>query len=103
MATIKETAMAYEPPQTLNISELDKFSVDIEVTKETGKNKEGEEFSYFVAEIDGKKYRVPNSVLGGIKAILSKFPYTKEVSVLKDGSGMNTKYQVIPLVAQGGV
>ena len=96
MATLREEAMAYQPPQTLNIADLNKISVDIELKDGKGKDSEGEEFSYKYAEIDGKQYRVAGSVIGGIKAILQKMPNIKFVSVIKQGQGMNTRYQVIP-------
>ena len=96
MATIKEEAMAYEPPQTLNIADLDKIPIDLELFDGTGKDKEGKEFTYKYAKIDGKEYRVAGSILGGIKAILQKMPNLKFVSVIKQGQGMNTRYQVIP-------
>ena len=96
MATLKEEAMAYEPPQTLNIADLESFPVDIEVFDGEGKDKEGQAFKYKFAKIDGKEYRIAGSILGGIKAILQKMPNTKNVSVIKQGQGMNTRYQVIP-------
>ena len=96
MATLKEEALAYEPPQTLNIADLDKIPVDIEVSNKQGKNKDGEVFEYLNATIDGKEYRIAGSILGGIKAILQKMPNLKHVSVIKQGQGMSTRYQVIP-------
>ena len=97
MATLKNEAMAYEPPQTLNIADLDKIPIDIELFNGKGKDKESrEEFAYKYAKIDGKEYRVAGSILGGIKAILQKMPDLKYVSVIKQGQGMNTRYQVIP-------
>jgi hypothetical protein len=51
---------------------------------------------YKYAEIDGKQYRVAGSIIGGVKALLEKMPNLEFVSVIKQGSGMNTKYQVIP-------
>ncbi len=97
MATLREEAKAYEPPQTLNIADLDKVSIDIELKDGSGKTTEGEEFKYKFAVIDGKEYRVAGSVIGGIKAILEKVPDLKHFSVLKQGQGMNTRYQVIPI------
>ena len=97
MATLKESAMAYEPPTTLNIADLDKVPVNLEVKDGEGKDKEGEVFKYKYTEIEGKQYRIPGSVLGGIKSILKKIPDLKFISVIKDGQGMNTRYQVIPL------
>jgi len=100
MSTIKESAMAYEPPTTLNIADLEKIPIDLELKDGAGKNKEGEEFKYKYAVIDGKEYRVAGSILGGIKAILQKMPNLKFVQVIKQGEGMNTRYTVIPYTAQ---
>lgn len=96
MANLKETAQAYEPPQTLNIADLEKVSVNVEVKKEAGMSKEGEAFSYHYTEVDGKKYRIPGSVIGGLKGVLTKMPHIQWVIVLREGHGMNTRYQVIP-------
>lgn len=98
--TIKETAQNYEPPTTLNIADLEKIPIDIELKDGEGKDKEGEVFKYKYAEIDGKQYRVAGSILGGIKAILEKMPDLKFVQVIKQGSGMNTRYTVIPHTMQ---
>ena len=100
MATIKETAQAYEPPQTLNIADLEKIPIELELKDGTGKDKEGKEFKYKYAVVDGKQYRVAGSILGGIKAILQKMPDLKFVQVIKQGQGMNTRYQVIPYTSQ---
>ncbi len=97
MATLRESAMAYQPPQTLNIADLEKFSVDIELKDGEGKTKEGEEFKYKFTTIDGKDYRVAGTVIGGLKALLDKKPGIKVVSVIKQGEGMATRYQVIPM------
>jgi len=102
MVTLKEAAQAYEPPQTLNIADLEKVPVDIEITEEEHERKnpkEGEEKSFKVniVMINDKKYRVPNSVLEKMKGILERLPKTKYVSVLKSGTGMNTSYQVLPM------
>jgi len=99
MATIKEEAQQYEPPQTLNIADLDKIPIDLELKDGSGKNKDGEDFKYKFAVVDGKEYRVAGSILGGIKAILEKVPGLKFVQVIKQGQGMNTRYQVIPYTA----
>lgn len=98
MATLKEEAQAYEPPQTLNIADLDKIPINLELSTGVGKDKDGQEFKYKYAVIDGKQYRVAGSILGGIKAILAKVPNLEFVQVIKQGHGMNTRYQVIPFV-----
>lgn len=97
MATLKQTAMAYVPPQTANVAELKQFSVDVEIKTHKG-NKDGEEFTYDYIEVADKHYRVPKSVIWQIKLLLTKMPKLKNVSVAKDGTGMNTKYQVIPIL-----
>lgn len=96
MTTIREEAQNYVPKETHNIAELDKFSVDIELEDRESTGKEGKPFTYKVAVIDDKEYRVAGSVIGGIKALLQKLPKLTDVSVIKQGDGMNTKYQVIP-------
>lgn len=97
MATIKETAQAYEPPQSKNIADLDRVSVKMDLLEGRAKDNTGEEFKYKFIEVDGQRYRVPGSVLGGLKAIMKKLPSLEWFSVIKDGSGMNTRYQVIPI------
>ncbi len=99
MATVKEEAQAYEPPQTLNIADLDKIPIDLELKNGEGKDKGGEVFKYKYAVIDGKQYRVAGSILGGIKAVLQKVPNLQFVQVIKQGQGMNTRYSVIPYTA----
>ena len=96
MTTLREAAQAYEPPQTLNIADLDRIPMDLELKDGVGKDKEGQEFKYKFTELEGKQYRVAGSILGGIKAILQKMPGLKFVQVIKQGQGMNTRYQVIP-------
>lgn len=97
MTTIREEAMAYMPPLTKNIADLEHFSIDLELFDGEGKDKEEKEFKYKFILVNDIEYRVPGSVLGGIKTILKKFPKTKYVSVLKDGEKLNTRYQVIPM------
>ena len=98
MANLKETVLAYEPPQTLNVADLEVVPIDVEVHEETGKNKEGEDFTYNYIEVDGKRYRVPNSVLTELKTILEEQPNLTKFRVKKTGAGLQTRYTVIPLV-----
>ena len=100
MATLREEAQAYTPAQTLNIADLDKIPIDVELKDGKGKTSDGEEFTYKYATINGQEYRVAGSIIGGIKALLGKIPTLKYVSVIKQGTGMNTKYQVVPLMEQ---
>ena len=100
MATLKEEAMAYEPQQTLNIADLDKVPVDLEVyesEEKVKKNDKGEiveRFTYKFAKLNGKEYRIPASVLEEIQTILKLKPTVEFVKVKKTGSGLGTKYKV---------
>lgn len=101
MATIGQEAQAYTPPQTKNICELEKVSIDKEVVTRTKKEGTPDEFTYkcIVEKYEGtdQDFRVPNSVLGAIKTLKEKYPSMQNFSVLREGTGMSTKYQVIPL------
>lgn len=98
MATLREEAQAFVPKQTLNIADLDKVPVGLELKDGKGTDKAGEEFQYKYIIVDGKEYRVPGVVLGGIKALLQKMPSLTHVSVMKQGSGKSTTYQVVPII-----
>jgi hypothetical protein len=94
MATLKEEALAYEPPQTLNIADLPEVPIDLTIYDREGKNSEGESFKYKCAKLNDKEYRVPNSVLEEIKKILKLKPTVSKVKVIKKGSGLATRYEV---------
>ncbi len=100
MVSLKEQAKQYEPKTTLNIADLDKIPLNLDVKTGQGKTKEGEEFKYLFAEIDKKEYRIAGTILGGIKALIKKMPNLEFVSVIKTGMGRDTRYQVIPWVDQ---
>jgi len=97
MAKLKDEALNYESHAVGNIADLPKVSTDIEVVEATGTGDDGKEFTYKMTTIDGADYRVPNSVLKQLKAILEDNPNLKEIRVKKTGNGMSTAYQVIPL------
>lgn len=95
MAKMKDMAKDYTPKATPNISELEKVSVDVEIKEEEFTTEEGDTFKVNIAIVEGKKYRVPNMVLKQLKAILTKKPYIKYISVVKDGEGLKTSYSVV--------
>ena|SRR5688572_15297206 len=97
MPSIKESALAYEPKQTLNIADLPKVSVDLPLMEQHGTNKDGVPFSYFYVEFNGEEYRVPNGVRRDLKNIFEKKPEMKFFSVTKKGTGLNTSYTVVPM------
>lgn len=97
MAKLLEAAKEYEAPTTKNIADLKEVDVNLELKDRTGKDKDGNEFKYKVIVVDNEDYRVPGSVLGNLKAVLEKKPDLKKFAVSKQGTGMNTRYTVIPL------
>jgi len=98
MATLGETAQAYEPHSKVqNIAELEFVQLDADITTVSGTNQEGKDFEYNVIEVDGMKFRVPSSVLEQIKILKAAKPELKKVKVVKSGTGMSTSYQTIPL------
>lgn len=94
MATFKQEAQNYEPPQTLNIADLDKVPIDAEVFEKESKNSEGEPFKYKYAVFNGKEFRIPNSVLEELQTMLKLKPTIQFVKVKKSGSGLGTRYKV---------
>jgi len=94
MVTLKEQAIAYEPPQTLNVADLDEVPVELELMDREGKDQTGETFKYKVVELNGKEYRVPNPVLEEIQTILKLKPSVTKVKVNKTGTGVATRYKV---------
>lgn len=94
MVSLKETAQAYEPKTTMNIADLEKVDISLELQDRKGTDGEGKEFDYKVLVIDGKEYRTPNTVIEEIKKIISLKPDVKFVKVTKQGSGLSTRYSV---------
>ena len=99
MTTIKETAQQFEPKSAIkNIADLSEVSTEFELKDEKGKNNEtGEEYSFKYVDINGEKYRVPNKVIGDLKVILEENKDLKKFKVKRTGTGLDTKYTVIPL------
>jgi len=100
-STLKEEAENYEPKKTANIADLEKFDISETMEDREGKDNDDKVFKYKVLIRDGEEYRVPNSVLESLKAILAaNAKHNKAVtifSVEKTGEGMATKYNVVSL------
>jgi len=94
MTTIIDSAKAYEPKRTLNIADLDKVDVNLNLEDRTGTDSDGKEFSYQVTVIDGKEYRVPSMVLEKLKEALKIKSDIKSFKALQTGSGLNTRYSI---------
>ncbi len=97
MASIKDEAQAYEPPQTKNIADLEAVSVEQEVIERVFKEGTDDEFRINVVAIGGEDYRVPDVVLKQLKAMVKEKPLMTTFKVTKEGTGLKTSYTVIPL------
>lgn len=98
MQSLKNAAKEFKPKKTLNIADLDKVSVEVEMQDRTFKSGTPDEFTVQVAIVDELEYRVPNIVLAQLQTLLEKYPKMKFFEVLKSGEGQNgTTYQTVPL------
>ena len=94
---IKSFAKEYTPSQMKNIAELEVVRADTEIKKETRKDQNNEDYQVMFIVIEGVEYRVPSSVVTQLKAVIEAKPDLTSFRVTRTGTGMNTKYQVIPL------
>ena len=97
MATLKDSALAYTPKQTKNIADLPQVPTDLELKQAESLDTEGKPFSYKYRELNGEHFRVPGSVIGQLKDLLTENVNLKTVKIKKTGTGMTTRYTVIPL------
>ena len=82
----------FELPKTRNIAELEAVSIKVDIKTET--RGEGENaFTYNFIVVDNEEYRVPNSVIKMVQALILE-QEIKTFKVLKTGSGMDTKYSI---------
>jgi hypothetical protein len=98
MATIGDFAKTFESLKTKNIADLKEVDVSFPMESREGTDNSGKVFKYKVIVVNGEDYRVPNTVIGNLKAILEKKPSMKKFSVARSGKTKDdTKYTVIPL------
>ena len=97
MTKLSEEASNYVAPETKNIADLERVSVNLDIEPRTYKEGTPKVFTVKVVVVDEIEYRVPETVLKQLKAILETRPDTKEIKVNRAGSGMNTSYTTIPL------
>ena len=98
MTSLKDAALAYEPKLTHNITELDVIPADADIKHEVRQNQSGEEYEIDFIVKDGKEYRIPASVLEGLKVQLQANPNLTKFKVTKTGEGKATKYTVVPIM-----
>ena len=98
MATIKESAKAYEPKRMRNIADLEVVETSIEfIENEVRKDADNQEYTVSYFRQDGEEFRVPPSVLEQLQEVLKTKPELKTFRVTKTGEGKGTKYHLIPL------
>lgn len=98
MASLKDTALSYEPESKVkNIAELPQISIDFELKEMEAIDNDGKPFKYKYLEVNGEKFRVPGSVIGMIKDLLTENKNLKTFKVKRTGEGLKTRYTVIPL------
>jgi len=97
MTNIKEAAEKHEPKKTKVVSDLEVVRMDSEIKEETAQDEKGVDFTYSYITVNGVKYRVPDSVLNSLKIIIAASPNITSFKVTKTGTGMSTRYTVIPL------
>lgn len=97
MATIRESAEQYVPPETKVITELEEVNTEIEVFEKTATDKKGYPFTYSYIVVNDEEYRMPKSVLKELKVQLEEKPESTKFKVKSTGSGLNTQYSVIML------
>ena len=94
---IKTFSKAFEPQKMGNIADLKLVKTDVEIHEETRKDMNNEDYKVMFIIQEGIEYRVPISVIEQLKAIVESKPDLTMFKVSRTGSGMATKYQVIPL------
>ena len=98
MGSLKDDSKAFEPKGVLTIADLQSVDVNLNLFDGDGINSnDGRPFKYRYIEVNGQEYRVPDSVRSQLKQIIAAKPDLKSIKVIKTGSGMMTKYQVIAL------
>lgn len=99
MASLRDTAKDFIPKQTKNIADLDIVSIEQEIFHDgKGIDNDDKEFSYSYIVVNKEEYRVPNSVIGQLKDLLSENPNLVKFKVKKSGEGLKTRYTTIPIM-----
>ena len=104
MSKLGEFAKDYTSKTTKNISDLPEVSVDCEILDDEfettdKKTNQLKVVKQKVINIAGTNYRVPASVIQQLKILLEDNSNIKKFKVKKSGTDMETRYQVIPIIA----
>lgn len=94
----RQAVKDYIPPKMKNISELSSVDTTLSLLDGEGVGDDGKPYKYKYVELNGERYRVPNTVIGQLKDIMEVKPELKHFKVKKQGEGKTgTKYTVIQL------
>lgn len=104
MSKLGEVAKDYKNSRTKNIADLPEVSVDLEIMDDQfettdKKTNQPKVVRQKIVTIDGENYRVPIAVLQQLKVLLEDNPGLKKFKVKKSGTDLETRYQVIPIIA----
>ena len=86
---------------TKNITDLPEVMVDVDIEDDSfefTKDGETKTVDQKIITVDEEKYRVPTSVINQLKEHLLDNPTLKKFKVRSSGSGMDTRYTLIPLM-----
>lgn len=94
--TLKQMAEEVKEVKTMNIADAGVIPVSINIEVKEFTKTDGEVFTINVATIGDLQYRVPQSVLTQLKALMLDDETITHVKVLKNGEGISTQYTVVP-------
>jgi len=99
--SLSDFMASYEGGQkkTKNVTELDYVGVDFPIQARTGKDKDGNPFTYHVIVFRNEDYRIPATMLDALKENLKHNPKLKKFKKTRKGTTKeDTKYTFIPLM-----
>lgn len=101
--SIKQAAEEYVPQKTKNVAELDSVDVNTPLKifsgQKTNDKGEEEDYEYHYIEVEGIKYRFPDSAIEQLQIQLETNPEMKRFKVNRAGTGRyDTVYTVVPIM-----
>lgn len=98
MNSLKTAAISYEKPVPKTVADLDVLDISLQINEASKSDLDGNPYTYNYVVLNGDEYRVPDSVLSQLKSILAVNPNAQKFKVNKTGTGLATRYQVVPIV-----
>jgi len=82
-----------ELPKMHNVTELEVVTISEDIKTEEREDQNGDKYIINYILIDGKEYRIPNSVIKQVQELILK-EKIKTFKVISTGTGMQTKYTI---------